>query len=260
MIFRIAICDKDPLVRIAVQRQCEDFFSRRIERCQVTQMANFATLLQRDAAGERWELYFFGLDSTAAPEGLSAATQFRKRGRKKPLVFLARSCAHAYRAYRLDAMQYLLCPIKEDEMMAMLARAVEPEYEPKLPVPTPDGMRVLPHKDIEYVECTHHVVHFHMTNGLEVHSLSQRVPFTTFTAPLLADGRFIQAHRAYLVNLAEVRFLTFGEFLMQSGARIPVPREREKYARAALATWLEYSTQDRLDELPSATIEAMSNF
>ena len=95
-------------------------------------------------------------------------------------------------------------------MAALLERAVQPEYAPALVLPTAAGLRVLPFAQIEYVECTQHVVHFHLTTGEAVASLSQRAPFLQLAAPLLADGRFVQTHRSYLVNLAEVRSLISG--------------------------------------------------
>jgi DNA-binding LytR/AlgR family response regulator len=240
MIFRIAICDKEAAQRALCQRLCQDFFLRRNEHCVVEQFTDAQALLQKDAAGARYELYLIGLDSSTIPEGLSVAGQLRERGRREPMAFLARNCAHAYRAYRVDAMQYLLCPAREDEMFALLERAVQPEYGPALPVPTAEGLRVLPYARIEYVECTHHIVHFHLTDGQEVQSLSQRVPFTQLAAPLLADRRFVRTHRSYLVNLAEVQLFAPGEFQMRSGTRIPVPREREKAARTVLQEWLEH--------------------
>ena len=99
--------------------------------------------------------------------------------------------------------------------------------------------RVLPFADIEYLECTHHVVHFHLASGEDVPSLSVRVPFAQVAQPLLADERFVQLHRSYVVNLAAVSQLAAGEFWMQSGARVPVPRGREPAARTALKDYLE---------------------
>ena len=67
--------------------------------------------------------------------------------------------------------------------------------------------------------------------------MSQRVPFLRLATPLLADGRFIQTHRSYLANLAEVRLLTAGEVQMASGARLPMPQGRAEQVRQALLAW-----------------------
>ena len=144
-------------------------------------------------------------------------------------------------AGRLAALQShraaLLC--RRAQLDALLARATEPEYGPAIPVATASGLRVLPFADIEYLECTHHVVHFHLASGEDVPSLSVRVPFAQVAQPLLADERFVQLHRSYVVNLAAVSQLAAGEFWMQSGARVPVPRGREPAARTALKDYLE---------------------
>ncbi len=99
-------------------------------------------------------------------------------------------------------MQYLLLPVPPEQLDALLARATEPEYGPAIPVATASGLRVLPFADIEYLECTHHVVHFHLASGEDVPSLSVRVPFaqvasrfwrmsasSSFTAPMWSIWR-----------------------------------------------------------------------
>ena len=83
------------------------------------------------------------------------------------------------------------------------------------------------------------MVHFHLLSGEDVVSLSLRVSFAEVAKPLLEDGRFLQPHRSYVVNLAAVSQLAAGEFWMQSGARVPVPRGREPAARTALKDYLE---------------------
>ena len=142
------------------------------------------------------------------------------------MAFLAHTPAHAYSAYRVDAMQYLLLPVPPEQLMALLARATEPEYGPAIPVATASGLRVL-----------------HLASGEDVPSLSVRVPFAQVAQPLLADERFVQLHRSYVVNLAAVSQLAAGEFWMQSGARVPVPRGREPAARTALRDYLEKQFQ-----------------
>mgnify|MGYP002740081867 CR=1 FL=1 len=239
MIFHIAICSPDGALRSRLEHQCMEFFARREDACIVEQLQGPDALLQQDAAGLRYELYLIELPSTAAAASLRAAAALRSRGRRSPLAFLAHTPAHAYSAYRVDAMQYLLLPVPPEQLDALLARAAEPEYGPAIPVATAPGLRVLPFADIEYLECTHHVVHFHLASGEDVPSLSVRVPFAQVAQPLLADERFVQLHRSYVVNLAAAQLLTAGELQMCSGARIPIPRGREGAVREAFRSWID---------------------
>ena len=217
MIFHIAICSPDGALRSRLEHQCMEFFARREDACIVEQLQSPEALLQQDAAGLRYELYLIELAAIARPEGLAAAAELRRR---------------------VDAMQYLLQPVHQPEVSALLKRAVEPEYGPTLTVTTAGGVRALAYAEIEYLECTHHIVHFHLTTGEDVASLSLRVPFSTVAQPLLADGRFVQPHRSYVVNLEAVQLLSPGEVRMRSGARIPIPRGREAAVREAFCARL----------------------
>lgn len=125
-------------------------------------------------------------------------------------------------------MQYLHIPFRPEQLTALLDRATEPEYGPVIPVATAMGLRALPFADIEYLECTHHVVHYHLASGEDVASLSLRVPFSEVAKPLLADARFLQPHRSYVVNLAAAAQLSSGELWMRSGARVPIPGARTR--------------------------------
>ena len=237
MVFHIAVCSADAALRSGLEHQCMDYFARREDACIVHQITDPAVLLRRDTEGERFDLYLIELTAVADPDGLRAAAELRRRGRKSPIAFAARTTAHAYSAFRVDAMQYLLLPVHQQELSALLTRATEPEYGPALTVNTAEGLRVLAYAEIEYLECTHHIVHFHLLSGEDVPSLSLRVPFSKVAEPLLADGRFLQPHRSYVVSLAAVRQLTAGELQMTSGARVPIPRGRESTVREAIRAW-----------------------
>ena len=223
MIFHIAVCSPDAGLRSGLERQCMEFFARRADACIVEHLPDTD------------DLYLLELSGSAAPVGLAAAGELRRRGRRAPLAFVARTTAHAYSAYKVDALQYLLLPVRQRELSALLARATEPEYGPSVTVNTAEGLRALPYAGIEYLECTHHIVHFHLTSGEDVPTLS----LSAVAQPLLADGRFLQPHRSYVVNLAEADLLSAGELRMRSGARISIPRGREGAVRDAFQQWVQ---------------------
>ena len=235
MIFHIAVCSPDAVLRGRVQRHCLEYYARRADACIVEQLEDAGALLRKEDAGSRFELYLIELTAANPAAGLQAAAQLRQRGVRAPLAFLA----HTYEAFRVDAMQYLQIPFRPEQLTALLDRATEPEYGPVIPVTTSTGLRALPFADIEYLECTHHVVHFHLASGEDVASLSLRVPFSEVAKPLLADRRFLQPHRSYVVNLAAAEQLAAGEFRMRSGARVPIPRGKEAAVRARFKAWME---------------------
>ena len=115
MVFHIAVCSPDAALRSGLERQCMEYFARRQDACIVQQLPDADALLRRDAEGERFDLYLIELAAVAAPAGLSAAAELRRRGRRAPLAFAARTAAHAYSAFRVDAMQYLLPELQPTE-------------------------------------------------------------------------------------------------------------------------------------------------
>ena len=239
MIFHIAVCSPDAVLRGRVQRHCLEYYARRADACIVEQLEDAGALLRKEDAGSRFELYLIELTAANPAAGLQAAAQLRQRGVRAPLAFLAHTPAYAYEAFRVDAMQYLQIPFRPEQLTALLDRATEPEYGPAMTVATAEGLRALAYAQIEYLECTHHVVHFHLLSGEDVVSLSLRVSFAEVAKPLLEDGRFLQPHRSYVVNLAAAQLLTAGELQMCSGARIPIPRGREGAVREAFRSWID---------------------
>ena len=59
MIFHIAVCSPDPVLRGRVQRHCMEYYARRADACIVEQLESTAALLQQEKAGSRYELYSF---------------------------------------------------------------------------------------------------------------------------------------------------------------------------------------------------------
>ena len=95
MIFHIAVCSPDPVLRGRVERQCLEYYARRADACIVEQLPGVDALLARDAEGTRYELYLVELTVGNAPAGLKAADTLRRHGARAPLAFFAHTPAHA---------------------------------------------------------------------------------------------------------------------------------------------------------------------
>ena len=73
MIFHIAVCSPDPVLRGRVQRHCMEYYARRADACIVEQLESTAALLQQEEAGSRYELYLIELPAANPCSGLQAA-------------------------------------------------------------------------------------------------------------------------------------------------------------------------------------------
>ena len=80
MIFHIAVCSPDPVLRGRVQRHCMEYYARRADACIVEQLESTAALLQQEGAGSRYELYLIELPAANPCSGLQAAAELRRRG------------------------------------------------------------------------------------------------------------------------------------------------------------------------------------
>ena len=96
MIFHIAVCSPDPVLRGRVQRHCMEYYARRADACIVEQLESTAALLRQEKAGSRYELYLIELPAANPCSGLQAAAELRRRGVRAPLAFLAHTTAYAY--------------------------------------------------------------------------------------------------------------------------------------------------------------------
>ena len=88
MIFHIAVCSPDSVLRSRVERQCLDYYARRDDACIIEQLDSPEALLARDDAGERYELYLIELPSTAAAASLRAAANCNFWQLKYPFSYI----------------------------------------------------------------------------------------------------------------------------------------------------------------------------
>ncbi len=240
MSFHLAVFCSVAKRRTAVLGLCRAYFHLRKRPCRVVSFTSFETIL---AEPFFYDAYLLPItpppEGQRLPDGILAAQQLRANGMLNPIIFVASTPEWAYEAYRVDALQYLPMPLSSANLYPALERALAPLQSPIFALTTAEGIYGIPFQEIESVECTNHILHFHRREGGSIRSITLRVPLRTAIAPLLNEPNFLQPHRSYVVNLAAVACLRNGEFEMNSGMCIPVPRERFAAIKAAYTAFLE---------------------
>lgn len=179
--------------------------------------------------------------------GLQMAEELTEMACQSAIVFTTAYNAYAINAFRLSAVDYLLKPIQEDQLLESLAKVNErlkykdtavqlnalsknlkAEKPDVLCVPVQGGYEYMSLKDILFLEADGSYVRIVCANGK--HKLVAK-NLKYFENSLQGAGNFVRVHRSYSVNMDEVAAYIKsdgGNLELRSGKVIPVSRERKQ--------------------------------
>lgn len=176
-----------------------------------------------------------------------------------PVVFTTAYDEYALRAFKANALDYLEKPIDPEELeraVAKLQRAVgDPRIasdrskelqvaledpasalNDRLAVPSRDGIELLRHGDILYLEASDSYTVVYAKNGKRTVSSKHIKVFEENLPP----SRFFRVHKSYIINLEHLISLSRSEgnmAVLDSGAMVPVSRRKLPELMALLNTF-----------------------
>jgi len=162
-------------------------------------------------------------------------------------VFTTSHSHYAIKAFRFNALDYLVKPINEIELDEAIKRVlksannsieiknalsnleVQSLENQKLVLPQQNGTLRLPLKQITHIESESNYSYIHLLNGKKELSSKNLAYFED----ILLDKNFYRSHRSYLINRFHIKALAAGHFILKNGMEIPISRRKETEAK----TW-----------------------
>ncbi len=162
-------------------------------------------------------------------------------------IFTTSHSHYAIKAFRFNALDYLVKPINESELEEAIKRLlksannsievknalsnleVQSVENQKLVLPQNNGTLRLPLKQITHIEGERNYSTIHLSNGSQELSSKNLAYFED----ILSDKNFYRSHRSYLVNTYHIKALLEGHFVLKNGIEIPIARRKETEAE----TW-----------------------
>lgn len=217
----IALCDDqieqlDNLVQLFQLWQDDRRFPLRYKTFQ-----NASDLLDA-AKQESFTSYFLDI-MMPGMDGLSVAREIRQADHTIDIVFFTSSTGFAYESYSVQAMEYLLKPVRQETLFPILDRLALNEQRPKEGLTLKSGsslFRIL-YSQLTYVEVNGKHIYFNLIDG------SIREVFGTlkeYENQLLSRPEFMRVHRSYIVNMLQVAEFSSGGIHTFSGKQLPVSR------------------------------------
>lgn len=234
-VLRVAVVDDEEAAREIYGALARDWARRRSIEAEVAAFASAEQLLFSldDAPCDivLLDIEMSGLD------GMGLARELRARGERTQIVFVTGIIDHALDGYDVDAVSYLLKPVRAEKLEAALDRALDRvgREEPVLVVESAGEISRVPLTRICFLEARGHDTLVTLADGT-------RLVSTRGIARLEAElsrmsGLFIKTHRSYLVNLPHVRRITRHEVEMDTGDVLPIARGRWEELNRAWLAW-----------------------
>ena len=225
---QIVICDDD--------RKMQDILRDKIERscremgvvCELTCCSSGGEVLGADRVPD---VLFLDIQM-AKPDGMEVARRLRRLGNQCLLIFVTVLKEYVFRAFEVEAYDYLVKPLAERPFQKTMKRALlslRQHTKQNLLIQRGNSCQVILLSQILYCEVLGRKIYVHQTDGtvLDYYDRLEHLEQQT-------DGRFFRCHRSYLVNLDYVCGCQKGQVLLPEHMQIPVSRLREKELAQAL--------------------------
>lgn len=219
MVYRVAIVDDSNIDAEYVQSILESWAQDRQASVQMRRFNSAESFLFHYADDKDWDILLLDIEM-GAMDGVSLAKKIRQENDSVQIVFITGFADYISEGYEVSALHYLMKPVKQEKMFAVLDRAVAAMQKPERVILLPVGgeMLRLPVEQVQFVEAFSHTVA--IVTGSD--TIQVKMPISEIEK-LMGDG-FARCHRSYLVGLKHIARLSKTEVILDSGKILPLSR------------------------------------
>ena len=154
-----------------------------------------------------------------AMDGVTMAKRLRKENDTVQIVFITGYSDYILEGYEVAALHYLMKPVKEEKLCAVLDRAAQKlaKNEKVLNFEIGGEMIRVPIYQIRYADVFGNYVTIHASSDVTI-------KMTLSDLEKQLDERFYRAGRSCIVNLSQISRVTKAEIKLSDGTAIPLPR------------------------------------
>lgn len=216
---RLAICDDDGAERQRLLAWVEQWAATRHLAVQSACYSSAEAFLFAQEGGQAFDILLLDIEM-AQMSGIALARHIRKTDRRAQILFITSHFEFIGEGYEVDALNYLVKPVKPEKLYEVLSRAVQRlSMERRTVIVKCENETVRLYEDeILYAEAFLHDISIHTA----AREYRVRESISAF-AGRLGDG-FFRVHRSYLTALAHVVRISRGEVELDNGAVLPLSR------------------------------------
>lgn len=216
-----AICEDEPYFQADLKNMAEQYLRERKLDAQVLTFSSGEDLL---VWGGKPDLLFMDI-KLPGKDGMAVTEHLRKAGYSSQVIFITSYRERVFSAFDLDAVHYLLKPVKREKLYAAMDKAIKRlsgDGGKRLILTKGDEAFCVQLRNILYCEVFDHQIFIHT----RIESFQVSGTLDAFEKRL--DSRFFRCHRSYLVNMDAVVEKREGAAVVAGGGEVLISRRKQQ--------------------------------
>ncbi len=218
-IFHIGICDDEPLAIDYLTTYLNKWAENKNCALRLSTFNSAEQFLFEYEENKDFDILFLDIQM-GNMNGMELARKIRTENQKVQIVFITAIADFMAEGYEVSALHYLIKPVNEDKLFAVMDRAVENigNTERFVVLTVEQTVLRIPVNSIISVEAFAHYIN--VITSAESYQLRENI---SSLAERLGE-EFVRPHRSYLVNLRHIHSISKTEVLLDNGTAIPLSR------------------------------------
>lgn len=220
----IAICDDEHEQIKLIKNYLQRFFG-----CDTTvnidTYDNSTALMKAISNGKLYEMLFLDIE-IGRYNGTDVAFEIRKQDKRMVIFFISSYPQYVSRAFRVEAFQFLVKPVDEEELFEEVKRALNKleESDYRYCISTKDQLFSLRPDEIIYIETYRRLLH--------IQTLERKITIygsLNDEEKRLAPYGFLRVHQGFLVNMKHIVSIGEGKIQCTQDFSVPVSVRKLSY-------------------------------
>ena len=219
MQLKIALCDDSEEDRRYIEKLVRDWAGASGESVGIQSFPSAEAFLFHYEEEKDFAILLLDIEM-GKMDGVSLAKRIRRENPAVQIVFISGYSDYIAEGYEVEALHYLLKPVRAEKLSEVLGRAVRKFRinERMIALEYAGEVNLVPLRAIQYVE----VYRNYCTVHTKADTFTIKKPLGEFEQEL-ADERFYRVSRSLLLNLMEVSRVSRGQIMLRDGSRLDLP-------------------------------------
>ncbi len=225
---KICICDDDSFINREIRRLLENFATPE-EGFDVSDFSCGEDLIEYYNSGNGFDIVFLDIEMKGM-NGIEAAETIKCLAPETIIIFVSSHSSYVFDAFRIEALHFLVKPIKEKEFAEVFTRAMKKYTTVNASVvlkweSTRNKIRI---SNISFVEGYRRHLSVHTANGVY-----EAVGKISEIYEALRPHGFVRVHQGFIVNMNYIKNFNANEVELTDGSKVAVSvRKRQEALKA----------------------------